>query len=368
MTDAAANPKPRVMLRRFRLIMTWALAAGVLAFLVVPLLLTFETSGTKTYREAAGVGATFLEVNGQDIHVEFTPYAGSAAEQSMPADGVGTGDVSADGVGADGVSADGVSADREKLFVLLHGFGASTFSWREVITPLSMLGDVVAYDRPAFGFSERPDPRSGENQYGFQANIDILNAILDEYATDREVVLVGHSAGGQLAAAFAEEFPKRVQRLILVDPAIYTTGGVPAGLRWILDTPQIDRLGPFLVQGIASSGLELLYRSYYNPTLVTDEILAGYQAPLEITGWEEALWEFTKAPRPEDVVERLSTIAQPTLLISGEDDTVVPVADTEKLATVIPNSTFMIITQSAHLPHEEQPQVFVYTVTQWLKS
>ena len=323
---------------KFRRIMTWALAAGVLAFLIVPLVLPFQSSGTKTFTEAAGSDATFLDVDGLDVFVEVTPYTGTQAKTDVP------------------------------VFILMHGFGASTFSWREVTQPLSKLGDVVAYDRPAFGFTERPDQWLGESPYGYRSNVDILSAVIEEYGDAREIVLIGHSAGGQIAAAYAEDFPERVQRLILVDPAIYTTGGVPAGWNWFLDIPQIDRLGPFLVQGIANSGVELLYRSYYNPTLIDDEILAGYRAPLEIAGWEEALWEFTKAPRAEAVVERLPDITQPTLLISGEEDTIVPVADTERLATVIPNSTFIIITQSAHLPHEEQPQVFVHTVTEWMTS
>lgn len=359
MTAMKRPHSPRTRLRTFRRVMTWALVSGVLAFLIVPLVLPFESSGTMTFREAAGADATFLEVDGVDVHVEFTPFVGNASPN--------TGDASADAPNSD--QADQADqAEQAPVFVLLHGFGASTFSWREVVTPLSKLGDVVAYDRPAFGFTERPAQWVGDSPFGYRANVDILSAILDTYADGREVILVGHSAGGQIAAAFAEEYPERVQRLVLVDPAIYTTGGVPAGLRWMLDVPQVDRLGPFFVQGIASSGLELLARSYYNPTLITDQILEGYQAPLQIAGWEEALWEFTKAPRAERVIDGLAGLRQPTLLVSGEEDTIVPVADTEKLATVIPNSTLIIITQSAHLPHEEQPEVFVHSVTQWLKS
>ena len=44
----------------------------------------------------------------------------------------------------------------DPVVVLLHGFGASLFSWREVTGPLSNLGTVIIYDRPAFGLTERP--------------------------------------------------------------------------------------------------------------------------------------------------------------------------------------------------------------------
>ena len=58
----------------------------------------------------------------------------------------------------------------EPTIILLHGFGASLFSWRDVIGPLSSFGTVVAYDRPAFGLTERPfiDIQSGENFYAIQ--------------------------------------------------------------------------------------------------------------------------------------------------------------------------------------------------------
>jgi pimeloyl-ACP methyl ester carboxylesterase len=45
--------------------------------------------------------------------------------------------------------------------VLLHGFAASVFSWREVMGPLAESHTVVAIDRPGFGLTERPCPASG---------------------------------------------------------------------------------------------------------------------------------------------------------------------------------------------------------------
>jgi hypothetical protein len=44
----------------------------------------------------------------------------------------------------------------QPVFILLHGFGVSLFSWRAVMEPLSQTGTVIAYDRPAFGLTDRP--------------------------------------------------------------------------------------------------------------------------------------------------------------------------------------------------------------------
>ena len=311
------------------------LASGVAAFLIVPLVIPFESSGTLTNKEAAGVGAEFLDINGTQVHVVTAEYSGPA-EEDVP------------------------------VIILMHGFGASTFSWRDVIEPLSAAGDVVAYDRPAFGFTDRPTSWEGDNPYGFAGNLELLTGLISEVAPNREVVLVGHSAGGQLAAEYARLNPELVQRLVLVDPSIYTTGGGPTWLRWIFDIPQIDRLGPFLVQGIATNGLDLLEESYYDKNQLTPEIYAGYQAPLKVIGWERAFWEFTTTPRDNQLVDNLTTISQTTLLITGEFDTVVPTADTQQLATVISDNKLVIIANTAHLPQEEAPDVFSAEVLTWL--
>lgn len=315
-------------MKRFLKVVGWIMATLVAAFLIVPFLIPFDSSGTQTNREAAGTTAEFVEVNGLDVHVERQSY---------------TGDCGCDA----------------PLVVLMHGFGASTFSWRDVIEPLGGYGEVVAYDRPAFGFTERPTEWTGTNPYGFDGNFEILDALISEFGDGRDVVLVGHSAGGQLAAEYARLNPTRVSALVLVDPAILTTGGAPDGLDWLWGIPQIDRLGPILVGGIASSGMDLLRESYADQSMITDEVLAGYRAPLTINGWEEAFWNFSTAPRTNQLVENLDGVTMPVLLITGDVDTVVPTADTIALNSLFPDSQLVVIDNSAHLPHEEKPADFM---------
>jgi pimeloyl-ACP methyl ester carboxylesterase len=111
----------------------------------------------------------------------------------------------------------------EPAMILLHGFGASTFSWREVMAPLVELGTVVAYDRPSSGLTERPLPGAwtGDSPYGADAQVDQLIGLLDLLGL-RRAILVGHSAGGAVAVQFALRHPERVTALVLVAAAIYT--------------------------------------------------------------------------------------------------------------------------------------------------
>jgi len=326
-------------MRRFRRIMLIALASGILAFLIVPFLIPVETNGTLTAAEAAGEGAEFLTVNGLEVHIETAPYTGDDADPP--------------------------------LIVLLHGFGASTFSWREVLQPLAQAGDVIAYDRAGFGFTERPTEWQGENPYGTPGNLALLDALLTEFAADREVIVVGHSAGGLIAAEFARLNPRTVDRLVLVAPSVYTAGGVPAWLAPVLGVVQIDRLGPLLVQGIASSGEQLLEQSFVDQAVLTDAVREGYRAPLTVMGWEAGLWRFTTAPRGNNLLANLDQITQPTLLITGDADTVVATADTERLATELGGERnppeLVVVPRSGHLPQEEAPVEFVDVLLDWLK-
>ena len=304
------------------------IALGLLiAALVVPFLIPVETTGTKTYREAAGAQASFAKAQGLDVYTDITEF--DCQEQD--------------------------NCDSAPVFILLHGFGANTFSYRFVSEPLSAYGDVIAYDRPGFGFTQRPTSWEGENPYGSAGNDLILDDLIQTYAANRDVYLVGHSAGGTQAAQYVVDNPDAVKGLILISPAILTTGGTASSFNWIFSIPQLDHLGPLLVSSIASSGMDLLDRSWFDKSKITDEIKAGYRAPLEIIGWEEGFWEFNRAPRTFDVKSRLSEIKIPTLLITGDTDVVVATADTEALATMIKDSSLVVIPRSGHLAQEENP-------------
>jgi pimeloyl-ACP methyl ester carboxylesterase len=303
--------------------------------LIGPFLIPVNSSGTLSNTEAAaqvfGDRSKFVEVAGHDVHY---------------------------------LTAGDPSSDR--LILLLHGFGANVSTWDLVLDELGAAGYVVAYDRAAFGFTERPTSWSGTNPYSAAGQLEVIQGMIDEFGQGKDIVILGHSAGGNLAAAFAAANPEIVDELVLLDPAIYTTGGGPQWLNWIYDIPQLDHVGPALVSTIATSGLDLLNESYYDKSLVTDELKAKYTAPLKIAGWEKAFWNFNKAPRNTQVDKNLSAITMPTLVITGDNDTVVATADSVRLASELPNAQLVVIKNCGHLPNEEKPQEFLTAVAAFL--
>jgi pimeloyl-ACP methyl ester carboxylesterase len=310
---------------------------GVIALVVLvgPFAVPVNTSGTLTNKEAAALSwngeSEFVELAGHEVHL---------------------------------VTAGSQQSDR--LIVLLHGFGASSLTWKEVLEPLSSIGFVVAYDRAAFGFTERPTTIGEVNPYSSLGQLQVIDELVSRYGQGKEVVILGHSAGGALALGYALDHPEKVQKLILEAPAVYGTGGAPSWLNWVFDIPQLDHLGPLAVSSIASSGLQILDSSYYNKDLVTDQVVANYTAPLDVIGWERAFWEFNKAPRSLNLVERLDQLSVDTLIITGDTDEIVATADSVRLNGELPDSTIEIIVESGHLPNEEKPLEFVEAVIKFL--
>lgn len=256
----------------------------------------------------------------------------------------------------------------QPTFLLLHGFGASTFSWREVTGPLSQGGTVIMYDRPAFGLTERPLPGSwqGQNPYSPEAQVDLLFGLMDALHVDR-AVLVGNSAGGTVAMQAALAHPERVQALILVDAAVYGSGVNPL-LRALYQTPQMEHLGPLLVRSIASSGMDILNSAWHDRSRITPEITAGYRKPLRAQNWDVALFQFSRASRPTGLPQRLSEFKMPVLVITGDDDRIVPTENSLRLAKEIPGSELAVIENCGHVPQEECPEAWLAAVEGFLRK
>ena len=306
-----------------------SLAVLLLVLLVGPFLIPVPPlEGTKTIEELADPDSRFVEINGLTVHYKT----------------MGQG---------------------EPVFVLLHGFGASLYSWHAVMEPLSEYGTVIAYDRPAFGLTERPMEWEGRSPYSPQAQVDLLLGLLDQFGIG-SAILVGNSAGGTVSMEFYLQHPERVQALILVDPAVYAGGGASAGTRWLLRTPQMRHLGPLIARQIQVRGPELLEQAWYDPAKLPADSIELYKKPLMVENWDKALWELTIASQGSDLDQRLDEFTLPILVVTGDTDRIVPTEQSLQLALELPDATLVVIPQAGHVPHEEQPDLFMQAVDEFL--
>jgi len=250
------------------------------------------------------------------------------------------------------------------VFILLHGFGASLFSWHAVMEPLSRYGMVIAYDRPAFGLTERPLAWTGVNPYGPEENMSLLLGLMDQFNIQK-AILVGNSAGGTLAMQFTLAHPERVQALVLVDPA--TEGaGVPTWVRLLGLTPEMRHVGPLFVRSVQNSGLDIIRKAWHDPSRITQATYDGYTKPLKAINWDKALWDFTMANHDPGLIQQLPDFHLPILVITGDDDRIIPTAGSIKLAGELPGAKLAIIKDAGHVPHEEQPAEFMQAMNAFI--
>ncbi len=302
----------------------------VLAALVGPFLVPVRPlEGLQPPEALADPDSRFVEVNGLRIHYKR----------------VGSGD---------------------PLILLLHGFGANTTSWRKVMAPLAGLGTVVAYDRPGFGLTERPLDEAlrawpGPNPYSPDAQADQVVALIRALGFE-QAILVGNSAGGTVAMHTYLRYPERVQALVFVDAAIYTGGGAPGWIKPLLGTPQLRRLGPLVSRSLVAQGDRLLAMAWHDPTKITPEDIAAYRKATQVENWDRALWELTLASKDLRLAGRVQEVRIPALVITGDDDRIVPTEESIRLARELPQAELVVIPACGHVPQEECPEAFVAAV------
>jgi pimeloyl-ACP methyl ester carboxylesterase len=107
--------------------------------------------------------------------------------------------------------------------------------------------------------------------------------------------------------------------------------------------------------------------SCYDPSKIIPETMNGYTKPLKADNWDRALWYFTEASQPFGQPEFLMDFTLPVLVIIGASDKIVPTADSIRFAGELPNAKLIIIPHAGHVPHEEQPIIFMQAVGVFLK-
>ena len=255
--------------------------------------------------------------------------------------------------------------EREPALVLLHGFGASVYSWREVTPILAKNYTVFSYDRPAFGLTERPVEWEGRNPYTLTASVEQLDALLEIWGVDR-AVLVGNSAGATVALQYTLDHPDQVIGLILVDPSFGGGGSSYSRYGWLLNTPQMQRIGPLLVRKISKSGLETIDQAWHDPSKQPADTVPLYTKPLQAENWDVGLWLYSTSQSTSSIREQLDLFSLPVLVITGDDDRLIPAEYTIQAAGEFPNAELVVLENCGHVPQEECPGAFLEAVLGFL--
>ncbi|MDI6858546.1 MAG: alpha/beta fold hydrolase [Dehalococcoidia bacterium] len=258
-----------------------------------------------------------------------------------------------------GVDMHYVEAGSGPVLLLLHGLGASTFSFRRLLPLLAPHMRAVAIDLKGFGFSERPP----DGDYSLSAHARAVRDFMDVMGIEKASVL-GHSLGGAVAMHVATAFPERVERLILVSSASQSEVGRGVfGARFLrLFLPLVAML---TLQNRRFRSLSLR-SALYDPASLTDEVMEGYIRPTRIRGHLHALGELM-VDRAKDPRIDPSAIRQPTLIIWGSGDRWLPPSNGRRLERQIPDARMVVVDRAGHLVPEEQPEATAEAIIDFLK-
>ncbi len=243
--------------------------------------------------------------------------------------------------------------DLGKNVLLVHGMGASTFTWRYTAPVLQEKGfRVVAVDLPGFGLSER---RSGLDHTA-GARGELLWAMLEELFPGKQWNLVGHSMGGAAVTAMALQRPDQTESITLAAAAIEPFE--PSPYSALLSYPPAGQwLRVFSARVIRDeSRIEELLASAYGQQPAEIEV-AGYYLPLNIRN-TATTWPDLLRTAPEPLMDRLDQLKAPVLCIWGEEDQWVPPEQGEEIGRLIPNSKLVLMEGEGHSPMETAPDRF----------
>jgi pimeloyl-ACP methyl ester carboxylesterase len=256
----------------------------------------------------------------------------------------------------DGVSVHYQEAGRKEAppLVLIHGFASSTLVWSKVFLQLAEIGfRVIVPDLLGYGYSEKPRDR----EYTIEAQARLIVGLLDRLGLDRACV-VGSSYGGAIAATCALDHPERVDKLILVG-AVSNNEPLRFALMRLFGSRIVgDVVSPLLI-GSRRLLRWRMKRVYDRHAWVLDErrVMARH-LPLRAAATQRAIIRTVRGWDADRISRDAHLIQQPTLLLWGETDPEVPLADGERLSTEIPDARLIVFQECGHLPHEEYPQAF----------
>jgi pimeloyl-ACP methyl ester carboxylesterase len=252
--------------------------------------------------------------------------------------------------------------DREPI-VLVHGLAGQWQNWLENLPRLAQERRVIAPDLPGHGLT--PMPREQITISGYGRYVDALCETLELGQVD----IVGNSMGGFVVAEVAIQFPQRIDQLVLVSAAGIGSADVAK-----MPIMTVGRL----MRALASHGTASLDRSLaarprsrhhtlalvarYPSRLKADFAYEGFFKGAGKPGFLDAL----RANLNYDFRDRLPEIRQPTLIVWGENDSIIPVRDAHEFERLIPDSRKVVMKATGHVPMAERPSTFNELVLDFL--
>jgi pimeloyl-ACP methyl ester carboxylesterase len=242
-----------------------------------------------------------------------------------------------------------VRAGKGRPVVLLHGLGASSYSWRFALPELARDYEVFAPDLPGFGRSDKP----WDFDYSVKGLQSWVAAFMDRLGVG-PARFAGNSMGGVITLCTAMDEGRRVERMVLLGTPAYAENR-PKFL-WPLSWPVVGRAYEWM---LGDTTLRYIARStFVDKSKVTEEMVAEYGAALKTAAGRRAVAQFIRRAIPENYAERIAGYARiehPALVLVGDADRMVGRGGGERLSRDLPRARFEYLARCGHAPQEDAP-------------
>lgn len=251
-----------------------------------------------------------------------------------------------------------------EAIVFLHGFGGSTFSWRENVPFFAGKGyRVISLDLKGFGLSHK----DSESDYSHPSQAELVAEVLVRLDVER-AYLVGHSMGTSVMVHFAHLYPEKVLGLVSVAGAL-NLDDRPVYPAALLRFNLLRRAGEaFFTRYISKERVRRILESAYHKDMVTAETLDGYYDRIVTGRWAGSLLAMTRDIHKNTIAFALEDIVFPTMILWGEHDTWVKRTDIDRWKDRIPAAEFRVIPETGHMLMEESSELFNDMVLAFLES
>jgi pimeloyl-ACP methyl ester carboxylesterase len=263
------------------------------------------------------------------------------------------------------VQEDGPSSGIPVVFI--HGFGAWSETWKRTTSVLAGHGfHTIALDVPPFGFSDKVTDGTFSRQAQAQRIIKVLDSL-----QLKQVVLVGHSVGARPTVEAALTAPDRIMALVLVDGALgFGSDGQFAPNEPTLLVQLFFAIHPLrngVLSATATNPLmtkRLLGGFVADPKILTPALLSIYQKPFVVKDSTNRLGDWLKVLSVDPdtslsgKLSNFSKLSMPTMIIWGDNDTITPLWQGQKLMQAIPKSAMRVLNGLGHIPQIEDPTEF----------
>ncbi|GIU98622.1 MAG: alpha/beta hydrolase [Actinomycetota bacterium] len=221
----------------------------------------------------------------------------------------------------------------DEPLVLLEGMGGDIPGWGRTIPRLAAEHLVVAYDHRGNGRSIAPDGPATMDTF-----VEDCLAVMDAFGIERAHVY-GQSFGGMVAIELGLAHPGRVRSLVLAATHAGSAHAVPGRGRAPKDRPWLQLYAPSFAAAY--------------PDRVEEEQRAARRRPRHPEGERRQC----EAVRAWDAWDRLGELRMPVLVLHGDEDQLIDVANARALAERIPRAELAIIEGAGHVYHAERPEL-----------